>query len=279
MSGNLRKDFQRRNHRERAQPEERQKWGLLEKRKDYKLRAADHKTKVKKLKQLKQKALEKNPDEFSFKMLSSSVDSAGRKVASRGNTALSMDVVKLLKTQDANYIRTMLQMVKKERRELEERILLGEEGVEAVRDGEEGGRSGKHMVFVGEKEDQDAFRADEWFGTEEEFVDRAWNRPRKAKDLVVADAEDDEEEGLQSKKLSKKQQEAEALAVKEQRSLANKRAKTHERALARLEAVKAKERDLRIAEEELEKQRAKMNNTIGGTNKNGVKFKVRERKR
>ena len=31
--------------------------------------------------------------------------------------------------------------------------------------------------------------------------------------------------------------------------------------------------------EELEKQRAKMNSSVGGVNKNGVKFKIRERKR
>jgi len=29
----------------------------------------------------------------------------------------------------------------------------------------------------------------------------------------------------------------------------------------------------------LDNQKAKMNNTIGGVNKNGVKFKIRERKR
>lgn len=33
---------------------------------DYKLRAANHREKKSKLKQLKQKVLEKNPDEFSF---------------------------------------------------------------------------------------------------------------------------------------------------------------------------------------------------------------------
>ncbi|TVY86538.1 putative U3 small nucleolar RNA-associated protein [Lachnellula willkommii] len=60
----MRNAVQRRNHRERGQPEERKKWGLLEKSKDYKLRAADHKVKKTKLKQLKQKVLDKNPDEF-----------------------------------------------------------------------------------------------------------------------------------------------------------------------------------------------------------------------
>ena len=62
----LRNAVQRRNHRERAQPEERAKWGLLEKRKDYKLRAADHKLKRRKINTLKQKASERNEDEFYF---------------------------------------------------------------------------------------------------------------------------------------------------------------------------------------------------------------------
>ena len=49
--------------------------------------------------------------------------------------------------------------------------------------------------------------------------------------------------------------------------------------MSRLRALKKRESELVAAEEELELQRAKMNNTVGGVNKNGVKFKVRERKR
>ena len=53
-------------------------------------------------------------------------------------------------------------------------------------------------------------------------------------------------------------------------------------ALARLrllEAIKRRERELVTAEQELDLQRAKMSNSIGGLNKKGVKFKIRERKR
>ncbi|KAF2107533.1 U3 snoRNP-associated protein-like protein Utp11 [Lophiotrema nucula] len=272
----MRNAVQRRNHKERAQPLEREKWGLLEKRKDYKLRAADHKTKVSKLKILKAKAKDRNPDEFSFAMMSSQVDSAGRKVADRGNKPLSMDVVKLLKTQDAAYIRTMLQMVRKERKELEERILLADEDVKTLGDDDEG-KKGHHTVFVGDKEGQKKFKADEWFGTDGEYVDRVWNRKRIGNEHTQKD--DVEGSETPAKKLSKKQQEAKLLAEKEEKTFLKKRERLQERLAIHMDAVKARERDLMVAEEELEKQRAKMNNTVGGVNKHGVKFKVRERKR
>jgi len=34
-----------------------------------------------------------------------------------------------------------------------------------------------------------------------------------------------------------------------------------------------------LAEQELDLQRAKMNNSVGGVNKNGLQFKIRQRKR
>ncbi|PVH93764.1 U3 small nucleolar RNA-associated protein 11 [Periconia macrospinosa] len=261
----IRNAVQRRNHKERAQPEERAKWGLLEKRKDYKLRAADHREKKKRIKILKEKATDRNPDEFSFGMLNSKVDAQGRKVADRGNKALDVDVVKLLKTQDAGYIRTMLQIVRKEREELERKMMLSDEAVKVLG---KGGKKAKHTVFVGDVEEQEEFDEEEWFGAGAECP--AWNRPRKSEEKL-------EETG--EKKLSKKQQEAKEVKEKEERSLMAKRARLQERSVAHLEAVKARERDLVAAEEELEKQRAKMNNTVGGTNKHGVKFKIRERKR
>ncbi|KAF2196715.1 U3 small nucleolar RNA-associated protein 11 [Delitschia confertaspora ATCC 74209] len=276
----MRNAVQRRNHKERAQPLEREKWGLLEKRKDYKLRAKDHKEKKARLRILKQKAADRNPDEFSFAMMSSKVDSRGVKIADRGNKALSVDVVKLLKTQDVGYIRTMLQVVRKEKKQLEEEVVLDDEELRALKDGEEG-RSGKHTVFVRDKEELMEFRPDEFFGTSEDVLDRVWNRPRKQNevDTKTSDDEEGEWERVKSKKMSKKQLETKLQREKEERALLKKRERIMERRAAHLEALKSKERDLMIAEEELEKQRAKMQGTIGGINKHGVSFKIRERKR
>lgn len=60
-------------HRERRQPENRKKFGYLEKKKDYKKRALDHHLKAKAIKKLKNKALDRNPNEFHFHMLNSRI--------------------------------------------------------------------------------------------------------------------------------------------------------------------------------------------------------------
>lgn len=273
----MRNAVQRRNHKERAQPAEREKWGLLEKRKDYKLRAADHKQKKQKLKLLSEKARDRNPDEFSFKMMSSKVDKQGKKVTDRGNPVLSQDVVKLLKTQDAGYIRTMLQMVRKEREELEQKLVVEEGEVRAVKDGKHT-KQGRHRVYVDDEQEQRSFDPEAWFG-------RGGHLPGRVDDEHLLahgpDEHDSEEETTkaQPKTMSKKQREAEMLAKRQRRVLERSRDQAQDRTAFRLEAVKRRERELAAAEDELDLQRAKMNHTVGGVNKHGVKFKVRERKR
>ncbi|KAJ4366133.1 hypothetical protein N0V83_007768 [Neocucurbitaria cava] len=271
----MRNAVQRRNHKERAQPVERQKWGLLEKRKDYKLRAADHREKKAKLKILSQKARDRNPDEFSFKMMSSKVDKQGKKVADRGNEALSVEVVKLLKTQDAGYIRTMLQMARKEREQLEQRLILEEQGeVKAYKD-EEKSRRSQHRVFVDNEEEQEEFDPDAWFGHGQEMPGRVDMDPAHVEDLHAESSQDeDEADAPQIRTLSKKQLEAQELARREARKFRKDRG-----AGTITDSLQKRERELAAADDELEAQRAKMNSTVGGVNKDGVKFKIRERKR
>jgi U3 small nucleolar RNA-associated protein 11 len=100
-------DQQKRQHRERAQPANRQRLGLLEKHKDYVKRAKDYHSKEDRIRKLRQKASERNKDEFYFGMIKSKTK-GGIHIQDRGNAPMPVDVVKLLKTQDAGYVRTLV---------------------------------------------------------------------------------------------------------------------------------------------------------------------------
>lgn len=117
----LRNYVQRRNHKERGQLVHRKHLGLLEKHKDYVQRARDHHAKRDKLQRLKQKAADKNQDEFYLGMIGKKTEK-GVHVDSRGNKALDNDVVSLLKTQDAGYLRKHIISEKKKLQALTEEI-------------------------------------------------------------------------------------------------------------------------------------------------------------
>ncbi|KAF2401681.1 U3 small nucleolar RNA-associated protein 11 [Trichodelitschia bisporula] len=254
----MRNAVQRRNHKERAQPLEREKWGLLEKHKDYSLRAKDHREKKQRLKALKEKASFRNPDEFHFGMMSTRT-SKGQRLGDRGNKALSQDIVRLLKTQDAGYIRTKLQETRKEIERLEQEFQVEEADDKSVKVGAvKGGPSkGKHTVFVETVEEQREFDPKAWFG--------------QGDPMPTAEAPD--------KPKTKQQEEAAKLAWKESRKHDKKRERNHSARRQLLASLRDREEQLQTAEEQLEQQRARMNKGVGGVNKNGVKFKIRERKR
>ncbi|KAG5518778.1 hypothetical protein PMAC_002749 [Pneumocystis sp. 'macacae'] len=137
----LKHSLQRRNHRERAQPVERQKWGLLEKPKDYRLRALDYRSKQLRLKRLREKAAEKNPDEFYFGMMREKTKD-GIVYVNRGNPVLSDENVRLLKTQDSAYIKIMQRIENEKIKKLEERM---QENIHVTYN-----RTGKHYYFIDE---------------------------------------------------------------------------------------------------------------------------------
>lgn len=179
----------------------------------------------------------------------------GMKVGDRGNKALSQNVVKLLKTQDAGYIRTTLQKTRKERERLEQEIQIADGKVKALKGG--GGKSGRLTTFVESREEQMAFAPPEM---DDDNDSDAWS-------------DEDEEEEKPAKASSKPQE------TKEEIVLRRKRARAQEARRTLLATIKEREHDLTIADHELEMQRAKMNNDVGGVNKAGVKFKIRARKR
>lgn len=274
----MRNATQRRNHRERGQPIERAaRFGILEKHKDYSLRSKNHNENKKRLKILRQKAAERNPDEFSYGMLSSQ-SRKGRKLADRQNPVLGHDAVKLLKSQDAGYVTTMLQKTKRARARLEQEFVLSQDPSAEVQSALSNQGKGSHTVFVNNKEEQKQFVLNGEVPFEPAFTSRKPDKSSKHEEEADGDWESQVcllEEPPKSLRVAKRQE----LALNQDKLFRKQHRKEQDARGSKLAALKAREKDLVEAKDELDLQRAKMSNNVGGTTKVGTKFKVRERKK
>ncbi|KAG4196584.1 hypothetical protein ERO13_A06G180300v2 [Gossypium hirsutum] len=111
----LRNAINGRAHKERAQPSSRKKFGLLEKHKDYVVRAKAFHKKEETLRKLKEKAAFRNPDEFYFQMIKTRTVDGVHKPESQANKYTQEELM-LMKTQDIGYI---LQKLQSERKKIE----------------------------------------------------------------------------------------------------------------------------------------------------------------
>lgn len=121
-------------HLERKQPTARKRLGLLEKKKDYQKRAQDYHKKQAHLALLRSKAAAHNEDEFDFGMVRGRTRDGVRVKERATAQVLSADAVKLMKTQDDGYIRTLEQRERRNVERAKESLVLESEG--------------KHTVFV-----------------------------------------------------------------------------------------------------------------------------------
>jgi len=235
---------------------------------DYALRAKDHKAKQKTLRSLRQKAADRNEDEFNYAMLSRAAPgsrlSEGRRwtgtvAGDRGNKSLGVDAVRLLKTQDAGYVRTARSVAAKAVRRLEERaVLAGQwagEADAALRDDEGDGD---------EDEDDDEDGENRFAGRQ------ARTRQKPPRRIVFVDPAElegmgDDDDDDRGKGAPPKDGQAEKAA----------------RLRRKLQNARKRLRALTDASTELDLQRARMSKTptVGGVTKRGNRFKIRERKR
>ncbi|OQD78256.1 hypothetical protein PENDEC_c001G00102 [Penicillium decumbens] len=289
----MRNAVQRRNHRERGQLEGREKWGILEKHKDYSLRAKDYNAKKAKLKRLEEKARNRNPDEFHFGMMGDKDRTQGRhgrgtvgrdSAAARG---LSHDAIKLLKTQDKNYLRTSAERIRREIERLEREVELQK------------GMNESLGIKTQEKNKEDD---DEFDGFDSDLDGLDFSAPPKSKarkvlfaddrgeqrtmkqkrvqneDSMDEDEDEDEEPGTETRKTPK-QLAAERQKLVEARRARKIRKRAAEARENKLMALRKQFAEVQAAEREVDLQRSKMDNSVGGTNKDGIKWKIRERKR
>uniref|UniRef100_A0A2N9EL32 U3 small nucleolar RNA-associated protein 11 n=1 Tax=Fagus sylvatica TaxID=28930 RepID=A0A2N9EL32_FAGSY len=108
----LRNAISRRAHKERAQPNSRRKFGILEKHKDYVERAQAFHKKEDTLVKLREKAAFRNPDEFYFRMIKTRTVNGVHKLENEANKYTPEELM-LMKTQDMGYILQKLQSEKK----------------------------------------------------------------------------------------------------------------------------------------------------------------------
>ncbi|CAH3187984.1 unnamed protein product [Porites evermanni] len=157
-------------HKERGQLKSRKQYGLLEKHKDYVLRARDYHSKQNRLKILREKALNRNPDEFYFKMIRNKTNDGVHTIKrKKKHTA---DALKLMKTQDLNYINS--------KRSMEAKVthIVFISGVLRKEDQEAFGCLVVYL-FVDTKKEAQSFSAATYFDTVPELVSRTYNRPKK----------------------------------------------------------------------------------------------------
>nr|CAG8440380.1 8453_t:CDS:2 [Entrophospora candida]CAG8476327.1 7593_t:CDS:2 [Entrophospora candida] len=206
----LRNAVQRRNHKERSQLHSRKRYGLLEKHKDYVLRARDYHSKQERLKKLREKAYFRNPDEFYFKMINSKTKE-GVHIQERNN-AFSGDMIKLLKSQDLNYVKTQHDLGQKKIEKLKNEIHFIEPNLKKEIDDKKlnllkDQDKQQHIIFVDTKEEARSFDIVKHFETLPELMDRKFNRPRveTLKKIAIINAPDDEHEiqKLNRQKLKK----------------------------------------------------------------------------
>ncbi|KAM3440670.1 hypothetical protein NHJ13734_003199 [Beauveria thailandica] len=270
----MRNAVDRRVHRERAQPLERRRLGLLEKHKDYSKRAKDYNKKKAQLKSLRVKAAERNEDEFYFGMMSRKGPGSrikdgkswtGTVQGNRGNKVLDMETARLLKTQDMGYIRTMKQVITKEIAKLEEQVVMT-----------------RGMDRLGEDEDDegDGFNG---FDSDDDEPARKPSKPKAARKILFFDDENAQEDAVEEH-LELEEREAEKEdneGGEEDNTQDTERERSLRRLRRQLENARKKAKVLTDAEEALEEQRAKMAKTAtsGGTTRRGKKIMVRARKR
>lgn len=142
----------RREHRERSQPASRiRKHGLLEKKKDYKLRAKDRNRKRYRVKLLREKAAFRNPDEFYFGMAKSITDGGRVRRVLNENEKDAIPIANrdrdqqmLAETQDSRYVTVKYNLEQGRVEKLKKGLHFLSEAKQAQRN---------HIIFVDDEEE------------------------------------------------------------------------------------------------------------------------------
>jgi len=134
--GALNKSVGKRTYRERAQPASRSHLGLLEKKKDYRQRAKDYKSKKRRLQTLQEKVGFRNKDEFYNAMVKRKTTGGVHERLTQGGREYTNEEIRLMKSQDVKYLQMKESIDRKKIGRLQSQMYL------SLRETKNGGEEG-----------------------------------------------------------------------------------------------------------------------------------------
>lgn len=286
----LRNAVKRITHKERSQPVARQHLGILEKKKDYKVRAQEYHRKQDVLKNLRRKASARNPDEFYFGMHKSQVqDGVHRKLEEAEYKArldeIGPDAVKLMKSQDLAYVRMQAQKDLKRMEKMQTSLqYIGDNPITTEDDANEDSKhqKRKHTIFVSNREQALNFNVSEHFDTVPELAGRSFNRIRKSTLLKMGNNEDcyydndDGQDHVPSEKEIKKKQ---LLAKKQARAVSKARSQAYSELEARAKRLKAlKNAESHLITEKIVASKGRKRKVVGAIDGKPAIYKFRRKR-
>lgn len=226
-------------------------------------------------------------------MVSSRQGKHGGGVGGRDSAAargLSHDAIKLYKTQDAGYLRTVGERVRRQMERLEEEVRLqgsfgeklGEEKSEDEEDGDESDFDDFDFDDAPSKKSKRSLQQQKKVVYADDRKEQKALRKKRLRDEDAEDVDEDEDVTMGEeapKKKSQKQLLAERQALVDKRRARKLKKRAAEARQTKLAGLRKQYADITAAERELDWQRGRMDNVVGGTNKNGIKWKIRERKK
>lgn len=209
-------------------------------------------------------------------MLSSKTDRYGRRVQDRGNPTLSQDAVKLFKTQDAGYLKTMIQQTRKTRAKVEQQCLLSDQGVHGFPSSHQAD-SGQHLIFAGTSEEQQFLCNVESQHISTSTTDGLYESVNENNLSVNRSLKG--ERRIDHHQVALKKGSEDVRRAKQEMVLRKLRKRQRANQQSRLRAFRLREKDLLAAEQQLDQGRARMSGSVGGVNRAGIRWKTRERRR
>lgn len=156
-------------HKERSVPKERRKYGHLERKKDYKIRAAQQRKNKEQQKKQQEKILQRNPDEFTTKIVGVKTKDGEHIIERKAKTYTNKELVEI-KNKDINYFKYKKSIEEKKANKLKG-ILHGLDIASKT--------PRTHVIYVDNDKEIKNFNPETFYNTIPELLPMTYNRLTK----------------------------------------------------------------------------------------------------